>query len=252
MKYTIYYFTGTGNSYAVAKHLKKYLGQVKLIRITKERLHQIGEVDSEVIGVIYPVYFGSPPDFVKTFVKKLRIRGHYIFAVATCGGFSGSAHGQINRILVKKGAKLNRSFVLSMPANNQTSYPPIDPSQRCEVQRKTEAMSKTLADEIKMKVSSKKWLLATPSIAKIVIPPTSDRHFNVSETCDGCGICFRICPVNNITMSHGLPIWQRKCSRCTACLQVCPQNAIQYKKRSTRWGRYIHPDVTIKELVVRT
>lgn len=57
--------------------------------------------------------------------------------------------------------------------------------------------------------------------------PVSDRAFTVSAAYNGCGICARVCPVDNIEMADGRPVWQNRCENCLACVNWCPREAIQ-------------------------
>jgi ferredoxin len=54
----------------------------------------------------------------------------------------------------------------------------------------------------------------------------ADRSFYVEENCSGCGICVRICPVNNIKLINGKPVWQNHCENCFACFAWCPNESI--------------------------
>lgn len=36
------------------------------------------------------------------------------------------------------------------------------------------------------------------------------KAFHVSEDCIGCGKCVKLCPLNNITLENGKPVWGRK------------------------------------------
>jgi ferredoxin len=76
-----------------------------------------------------------------------------------------------------------------------------------------------------------------------------DRAFYADETCNGCGICARICPVSNIKLVDGRPAWQQHCERCFACLHWCPQEAIQFGGETAGGSRYHHPDVTLAEML---
>ena len=79
-------------------------------------------------------------------------------------------------------------------------------------------------------------------------PYELDKNFWTNKRCDGCGICLKVCPVNNIKMNEGKPEWLHKCEQCVACMQWCPQRSIQYNKATTYRERYHHPDVEVKEL----
>ncbi len=81
--------------------------------------------------------------------------------------------------------------------------------------------------------------------------PKMDKSFLIDEKCTSCGICEKICPAQNILTINGKPIWQHHCEQCFACLHWCPQKAIQYGKHTAGRTRYHHPDVTMKEIIVR-
>ncbi len=78
---------------------------------------------------------------------------------------------------------------------------------------------------------------------------TMDEKYYSDEKCNGCGICQKICPVDNIKLVNEKPEWQHKCQFCLACLHYCPQEAIQYGKNTLGRERYNHPNITVKELI---
>lgn len=76
-----------------------------------------------------------------------------------------------------------------------------------------------------------------------------DFGFNVDETCVSCGTCVRICPVDNIRLIEGHPVWMHNCEQCFACLQWCPQSAIQFGKHTKKDKRYHNPEVNIQDML---
>ena len=71
----------------------------------------------------------------------------------------------------------------------------------------------------------------------IRLTPHMDKHFNVSDACTHCGICQKVCPVNNIEYGHDKkPYFKHHCEQCLACIQHCPARAI---KRKTGNGTHI-------------
>ena len=62
--------------------------------------------------------------------------------------------------------------------------------------------------------------------------------FQTDDTCIGCGQCVKNCPMNNIALENGKPIWGNQCTHCMACICYCPTEAIEYGKKSIGKPRY--------------
>ena len=56
--------------------------------------------------------------------------------------------------------------------------------------------------------------------------------------CIGCGQCAKRCPMNNVAIKDGKPVWGRNCTHCMACICYCPVSAIEYGKKSVGQPRY--------------
>lgn len=68
---------------------------------------------------------------------------------------------------------------------------------------------------------------------KVMIPylqlqTYADYPFTISNECISCGLCSRVCPCSNITMTNGKPTFQHHCANCMACVASCPKRAIGY------------------------
>jgi len=76
-----------------------------------------------------------------------------------------------------------------------------------------------------------------------------DCGFKCDDTCSGCGICSKVCPVRNIKMVDDRPVWQHHCEQCFACLQWCPKEAIQFGSKTSHGKSYHHPDVKLSDML---
>jgi flavoprotein len=79
--------------------------------------------------------------------------------------------------------------------------------------------------------------------------PKMDKRFWADEKCNSCEICYKVCPDGNIEMKNEKPSWLHRCEQCLACIQWCPQEAIQYGKKTVKYQRYHHPEVTLKNML---
>jgi len=67
------------------------------------------------------------------------------------------------------------------------------------------------------------------------------KPFSASDTCVSCGKCADACPLGNIQLQEGTPVWDAQCTHCMACICGCPTNAIEYGKASRGKPRYQCP-----------
>ena len=119
MKSVIYYFTGTGNTLAIARALAAELGDTKLIPLRRAISPRGISVDADVVGIAFPVYFMDMPSLVRQFVQQIRFSSGnpYIFGIATCGERPGGALFRLAESLEEKGNALSAGYVLVMPEN---------------------------------------------------------------------------------------------------------------------------------------
>ena len=65
-----------------------------------------------------------------------------------------------------------------------------------------------------------------------------DKAFAASDACTSCGLCAARCPLNNIALEGGRPVWKGTCTHCMACIGGCPAEAIEYGEKSKGRRRY--------------
>ena len=105
--------------------------------------------------------------------------------------------------------------------------------------RRLKSVAETiLRDQELTQKSSKSKVLSSvinPVFYKLFV---NDRAFHAKDSCTGCGFCERICPLQNIRIENGRPVWQGNCTQCMACICGCPTEAIEYGKKSVGKRRY--------------
>ncbi|OGS22048.1 MAG: hypothetical protein A2252_02485 [Elusimicrobia bacterium RIFOXYA2_FULL_39_19] len=250
MSTTIYYFSGTGNSLAVARELSNSFGSTKVIPISKAITGEI-DLSADKIGLVFPVYIWGAPLIVCDFIAKLKQADKYFFSVVTYGGSPGKTNIQIKKLLKLQGIELKAGFAVHMPGN----YIPMYGAREKAVQDKLFEKAKTKIAEIAQYVSSGK--TGTFEVGGLVMNllgstlqsmgsksmRKADKNYLADEKCNACNICEKICPVKNIKMQDSKPVWQGNCEQCMACIQWCPQEAIQHGKNTAGRARYRHPQV---------
>ncbi|MFA4824569.1 MAG: EFR1 family ferrodoxin [Methanoregula sp.] len=261
MKTIIYYFTGTGNTLAVARHLATELGETELIPLLKLMKQPEVVADTDAVGIAFPVYYLTLPGLVREFVKKLRFTGSpYIFGIATCGERPGHALFNLKSLLEEKGTTLSAGFVFVMPENY---IGPVDLMGDADHRQEKYARAKSRIPVIAAAIRERKTSVPEGSNSIILhiggcITSTlmtsvynTPRRLHATAACNHCGTCGRICPTNNITVMDDAVSWGKNCTQCYACIHWCPQKAIEIGGRTAGKPRYHHPDVTLNDMILR-
>jgi ferredoxin/flavodoxin len=257
MKTTIYYYTGTGNSLWVARTLAKELGETDLVSIPDLTEHD--RVDgADVIGLVFPVYIWGVPAPIVQFVERLRELGpSYVFAVAVNGGQVSNTLVELRDILKTNGVDLSSGFEIRTPSN----YIPWGGPGPKERQNRLfdEGRAKLVRVAAHVHGRNTGPIERGPLWQRVVFTlfhkltfdkvPGMDGKFWFDEKCNECGICAKVCPARNITISNGKPSWNHRCEQCLACIQWCPREAIQYGKKTRQYERYHHPEITLKDVL---
>ncbi len=252
-KNIIYVFSGTGNSLKAARDISAALGDCRLISMgTRGQGEPARGLDT--IGFVFPTYFRGEPKQVREFIRRLDLRTNkdaYFYAVTTMGRYDGNSLNHIMRLLKKKDVTLNYSRALDMYSNYIISYDMKDTV--AEETRRSDVALGPIIQDIKNRTTNKaagcEPLQEVAYRSLIAFAHDMDRYYTVSGACSGCGICEKVCPVDNICLDDaGHPSFQHRCEQCVACIQFCPTRAINYKDRTQNRKRYTHPAINYKDL----
>lgn len=254
----LFWFSGTGNSLFVARELARLL-EAEVPEPVAGTPSGTAR-DASRIGIVFPVYCFGLPRCVATFLTRVPLNSDaYVFTVATMALLPGAAHRQAERILEARGAALAAGWSLRMPDN----FSPVPASFLQRAAGRVEAKTLARLEGIAEHVRQAHRLPAEGSGAPLrgmgdwlhrrMLPRMAhwDRGFRVDASCTGCGLCERICPVGNILLDDGKPVWQGSCEACYACMQWCPVDAVHCRGLLGNRLHYRNPHVRAEELFVR-
>lgn len=256
----IFYFSGTGNSYKVAKEIASEL-KCGAIPIQKFNGLETIDIDAEKIGLVFPAFYMRIPRIVEKFLNNIKdYRNRYVFAVVTVAGISGPIFKMISKILNEKNGYLSAGFIVRMPPSYFTDANLLSPKFQKMILKKSNMKIHQIISYISEsktgRIESFNLIftllfrgLIEKRFSNGYYEPTIDRNFWVDENCSNCDTCIKLCPVNNISHSEGKLVWNGKCEKCLACLNWCPKKAIQFSNISKNRTRYHHPEVTIDEMI---
>lgn len=253
MKNRIYFFTGTGNSLKAAKDIASSLPECEVVAIC-EGMDMDIPAGLERIGFVFPVYFYGLPNLVEDFVRRSALskeNAKYFFAVATPGGFSGKPLAQLNNLFAKKGIHLDYGKKIRMNANYLVSYGSIGLYYITAMMGYAKHIKAIISDVSEMKTNEierpkeRTYQIYRKYISKV---HQLDKGYHTNDACNSCGICVSVCPVKNIKLENGRPVFSHQCESCMACLQYCPKKALNYENKTQKRKRYTHPDIKHTEI----
>ncbi|MCL2111291.1 MAG: EFR1 family ferrodoxin [Clostridiales bacterium] len=249
----VFYFSGTGNSLKVAKEIAAAMPGTVLFSIGSGVPPALG-VGVESVGFVFPNYFMGVPAAVQRFAEGLDagdLQGKYLYAVTTHGGSAANCLRGFAARMKAKGLELDYGASLKMFSNYVLLY---DMKEDVDgITAKSNADMRPIIDDIaarhKNKIGGPLGLYNIITNNFVKSAPDKDKGYHISDSCTGCGICEKLCPVNNIRIENGKPAYSHRCEVCVACIQYCPERAIDYKNLTQKRGRYHHPDISAADFI---
>lgn len=251
----LFYNSSTGNSLYVAKKISNSFNNCKVISMVNAIKSEDFDLrDEKCIGFIYPIHCGSLPVVVREFISKVEISDDaYVFCVAVTGGSGAELSFKHVSELLDGQCNINNSLTVKYISNYLRAG--RNPSEeRMDIAlRKNEVIIDSFIKELKdKKAINKKYKGIIQSIMyKLWLNnyKNKDKNFNCNNSCIGCSICEKVCPVDNIKLQNNKPIWLGKCVDCMACINLCPEKAINIGSKTVKKNRFKNPNIDIKELM---
>jgi Pyruvate/2-oxoacid:ferredoxin oxidoreductase delta subunit len=253
---TVYYYTGTGNSYRVAVWMVDALaaaGTTVTLRPigSTHPTEEIGDGAVALLGLVMPTHGFTTPWAMLCFAFGLpRRRGTHAVVVATRAGmrigsfytpgFEGTATLLVALILAVKGYRIRGTAGIDMPSNWIALHPALSPQAVSGIVNRAEASTAHFMSTL---VSGRhgfpNWL--APLLGLLVLPISVvylfigrlflAKLFFASDRCTGCGLCAKHCPNGAVVMrgtgKDARPYWTFRCESCMRCIGYCPPQAVE-------------------------
>lgn len=255
----ILYFSGTGNTYAVAKTIAERTGDslFDMGKAYRARNFEVKVEQGGLLGFAFPTHRWSTPPLVDEFVRQMRFvtpdskpyKPDYCFSVETFGHFPGTESSFFAKELLKyQGIKVDAAFAVKSVGN--CLYLFNTPSD--DVVARKLASADDAAERVAEMVAARHTgdtVSANPLGATLSLgtghegKKRSTKVYNVlADKCIGCGTCATVCPTGTVKLINGKPVWSGEhCTECLRCLHFCPQSASQHGKVTEGRKRYLNP-----------
>jgi ferredoxin len=252
-KISVFFMTGTGNSYKVAiwfTEIAQELGlQIKIQQIKTDKL--CIDPDSKTLCVFtLPTHgFTAPWLILKHIVCFPRGNGASAVVLpsragtrmkgVSLPGMEGTAGYLIACLLFLKGYKVRGVMGVDMPSNWTAVHWGLSKENiefiisaaepRVKHFAKTVLSGQVYFDGI-IPLILGVWLFPVSFAYLVMAQFILSKLFFASDKCIGCGLCASICPKRAIIMTGKTkqrPYWSYSCDSCMACMNYCPHQAVE-------------------------
>jgi len=232
----MFYFSGTGNS----KYIAELFCQNKDIPC-----HSIEEgidfderiVSHDVIGFCYPVYMSCVPRIMREFVARHMeaLKGKKIIIFCTQLILSGDGTRKLARLFPKGHVDVIYTEHFFMPNNmNDIFFLPLasKKSLKKALARERKRVESVCQDIDNGKIKRRGftfvgWLLGVPQTLFMgATEKRANRSVSIDDDCTKCGLCLRVCPMDNFIVRDEKIVHNHNCTMCYRCINICPEKAI--------------------------
>ncbi len=232
----ICYFSGVGSNQYIAEEIARVVGD-DLVDLSAKIDSKDYSVISNTRPIVFvvPVYAGQIPNAVQDYIKRAIFTGnrfiYFVCAYSEVPPFSEKYfrklcwHKRLNYmgfgaiISSKKDAGLHGEEVLKKDSETDGECAEQIAYIADRIRRRKTLMEASPRKRFKIKL---------PELRKSRNLNTDE--FYATKDCMHCGRCVISCPLNNISIVNGRPVWGKQCTYCMECVDGCPVKAIRYGK----------------------
>ena len=235
----IIFFEGDGSCFRISKLLSESLKNSNsrvLDAAVLLKTEKYLDGTSALIGLVFPLYLGSPPSTVKMFLAKCRNLSSKHFFVIVINPVPFNVFSQpasvVLKYIDKKKGNVFAFFNIVMPFSGVPVYSAefLDKIENCMLEKITricDKIEKTRSVPFQLTIFGRFLTFFCTLFYKILM--IYCLKLFVRSSCDYCGLCIRKCPAAAIEMDRGIK-FKNNCVLCMRCVNICPQEAIGTKR----------------------
>lgn len=241
----ILYFSGTGNSRYAAKRIGEIAGDETISINQRLKENNYSAVESEkALIFVGPIYAGRFPRIMNDYIRKVRFTGtKKAYFIGTCAATPWATAEYVKKLCKEKSFTLMGFNSVIMPQGYIVGGGTQPKEINDQILAEAEPEIIKIAEMIRAKQLLPREQPGKAMMSKILNPimyslMISAKGFSVTDKCSGCGKCETRCPLNNVKLVNGKPVWGNHCTHCMACIAGCPTEAIEYGKKTQGKPRY--------------
>ena len=243
----VLYYSGTGNSKFIAKCIASALETDCLNLNERIKAEDTLSVQTEEnVILVTPTYAWRIPHIVSDWLEKVDlVSAKRIWFVMDCGSEIGNAAKYNRQLAAQKHLHYMGTAQIIMPENYIAMFNAPQKEQAKSIVEQAEPELQKVLTQLKagQQFPAPRDNLYDRFMSGPVNPVfyrffVKAEAFRATEACIGCGKCVELCPLNNIHLESGKPVWGKDCTHCMACICYCPKEAIEYGKKSRGKPRY--------------
>ena len=243
----VLYFTGTGNSRYLARRIAEGLEMPLYDLNACIKAWDTAPVQTgRDVVLVTPTYAWRIPRVVSEWLGKTALTGaERIWFVMDCGSEIGNAAGYNRQLAAQKQLQYMGTAQIIMPENYIAMFNVPQKEQAKSIVEQAEPALRKVLTQLRagQEFPPQREALYDRFMSGPVNPVfyrffVKADAFRATGACIGCGKCVELCPLNNIHLENGKPVWGKNCTHCMACICHCPKEAIEYGKKSKGKPRY--------------